>query len=336
MAPNQYKAINDILVEFGIEQGDEAVESALSRGIEITPLSLGNFESLRKRLNAIERSDQTGAISVISGPIKRALDDEIDLAASALEQSGNENVANLAKQARQSNVALKTEFDDKKITSKLIDSVARWSDKPKIEASQAYQKIMAPSTPIEDLDRVLTSLSKEGGRGKQAIKEMQGKAVLDLMDSAFGAGSRKISGVRTFGATPFSKSLEKSKPKIERLFKGNPKDLKRIQRLYGMAQEIIPPSGAVPKGSAGYFIDALNKAGIYSIATKVPGAGLLFDIAKDAGQSSAKRKMAEKAINANPKAKVIAKMIDRDYPQIAAALGIAGFSAPKQENQNQN
>ncbi len=331
IAPNQYKAINDLLVEYGIEQSEDAVASALSRGVEVTPLSLENFESMRKRLNAIGSSDQSGAINVIAGPLKKALDDEIDFAVKNIEGSPNADVAQLAKTARQSNIALKDEFDEAKITSKLIDSVKRGSSQPKIEASKAYQKIMSPNAPIEDLDRVLLSLG-ETPQGKAAIKDMQGRAVLDLLDSAFSAQSRQISGQRVFGATPYSKQFEKLEPKLDKLFADNPADLARLKQVYSISQDIIPPSGAVPKGSAGYFIDALNKAGVYSVATKVPFARELFEIAQGAGVSAAKRRQAEAAIDAKPGVRELAKMIDRDYPQIAATLGIAGIANTSEED----
>lgn len=324
LAPNQYKALNDILVEFGIEQSQDAVESAARRGITADPLGLENFESLRKRLGAIERSDQTGAIGVVIGPLRRALDDEIDLAVSSMESAGDD-IAAMAKAARQSNVALKTEFDEAKITSKLIDSVKRGSTQPKIEASKTYQKVMNPNEPIENLDRVLLSLKKEGALGAKAISEMKGRAVLDLIDSAFSAQSRQVAGQRIFGATPFSKQYEKLLPKLERLFEGDEKSFRRLKNIYERAQDIIPPAGAIPKGSAGYFIDALNKIGVYSIASKVPFAREVFELAQQAGQSATARRTAKKSLDAKPQVRETAQLISREYPQIAAAFGIAAI-----------
>jgi len=331
LAPNQFKALNDILVEFGIEQGQEAVESAAKRGVTSDPLGLENFESLRKRLGAIERSDQTGAISVVTGPLKRALDNEIDLVTEAMEGAGGK-IAETAKAARLSNVALKTEFDEAKITSKLIDSVKRGSTQPKVEVSKAYQKVMNPNEPIENLDRVLTSLKKGGALGAKAIDEMKGRAVLDLIDSAFTSQYRQVSGQRIFGADPFSKQYEKMLPKLEMLFDGDAKALKRIKNVYERAQDIIPPGGAVPKGSAGFFIDALNKIGIYSISLKVPFVREVFEVAQMAGRSATARQQAKKSLDAKPQVKEMAQLISRDYPQIAATLGIAAIIEREEEN----
>lgn len=330
LAPNQFKALNDILVEFGIEQGQEAVESAAKRGVTADPLGLENFESLRKRLNAIERSDPTGAIGVVTGPLRRALDDEIDLVVGAMEGAGGE-IAATAKAARLSNVALKTEFDEAKITSKMIDSVKKGSTQPKIEVSRAYQKVMNPNEPIENLDRVLGSLRKEGVLGAKAIDEMKGRAVLDLVDSAFSSQSRQIAGQRIFGAGSFSRQYEKLLPKLEKLFAEDPKALKRLKNVYERAQDIIPPGGALPKGSAGFFIDTLYKLGEYTAATKVPFTREIFEMMKKVGTGATTRQTAKKALDANPRMLETAQLISRDYPQIAATLGIAAIIEREEE-----
>jgi len=93
LVPQQAKVLNDLLEEFGVT-GRSAVEQ----------LSLANFEKFRKRLNNIEQSDQTGQISRATGPIKRALDEEIDLITRSLMDNGSANVSNLAKEARKSNI----------------------------------------------------------------------------------------------------------------------------------------------------------------------------------------------------------------------------------------
>lgn len=330
LAPTQHESLKDLLVEYGIDQTPEAVEDAIAQGIKPQPLGLSNFEEFRQDLNRIERSDISGSISLLTEPIKKALDDEVDAATSALESVGG-GIAQVAKDARKANALYKTEFDQAKITSKLIDSVKRGSTQPKIEASNAYNKVMAKGAPIEDLERVVESLAKEGALGNKAIKEMQSKAVMDLIDSAFSAQSRQIQGSRVFGATPYSKQFEALKPKLDVLFKNNKGDMKRLENIYNRAQDIIPPSGAVPKGSAGYFIDALNKMGVYSIMSKFPAAGPVLELFKSMGERANNRKLVEKALNAKPDVKEAAYSLDRDYPQIAASLGIAGISKEQDE-----
>lgn len=332
LSPNQSEAVKDLLIEYGVDQSAEAMEQAAKKGIETNMLSISNFEDFRVALNAIEKSDISGAISNVTSPIKKALDDEIDIATKNLESAGGD-IAQIAKDARSANALYKTEFDQAKITSKLIDSVKRGSTQPKIEASNAYNKVMAKGVPIEDLERVMQSLGKEGALGKKAIKEMQAKAVMDLVDSAFSAQSRQIQGTRVFGATPYSKQYEALKPKFDVLFNDDPKTLSRLDNLYNRAQDIIPPSGAVPKGSSGFFIDVLMRTGLYSIMSKFPAAGPVLELFRTMGEKASDRKLVDKALNAKPDVKATAYRLDRDYPQIAASLGIAGISKEQEETE---
>jgi len=331
--PNEMKTLDGLLNDFGMIDPSD-IDGFLKSGGDIEPLSLGNFERFRKRLNAIESSDQTGNMSRVIGPIKRALDEEIDVATRSLEGVGGE-IGEAAKNARQAHINLKTEFDPAKMTSKLIDSVKRGSDKAKIESSQVMDRIMAKNTPIEEIDRVMESLRKAGPDGKRAIQEMQGRAVLDLLDSAFSAQSRQVSGQRVFGATPFSKQFEKLEPKLKSLFKNDKAGYKRLENIYKVAQDIVPPNAAVPKGSAGFFIDVLNKIGVYSLAAKVPFARESLELLKKAGESAGSRKRVEKALDSNPSKKKkfidFSNMVNRDFPQLATVIGISSFL---QNNEN--
>ena len=85
----------------------------------------------------------------MTGPIKQALDEEIDLMSRTMELSPAPEVAQAAKDARRSHVALMTEFDPKAITTKLTDRAAWGSNEPKVYASKVYQQVMAKNTPIE-------------------------------------------------------------------------------------------------------------------------------------------------------------------------------------------
>ena len=324
---DKINALENALNEFGIIDPSD-IEGFLKSGGDIEPLNLGNFEDFRKILVDIEKADQSGTMSRIIIPIKKALDEEIDIASKSLEGVGGE-IAEAAKEARRSHIALRTEFDQAKMTSKLIDSVKRGSSKAKIEGSQVMDKLMAKATPIEEVDRVLESLRKAGPDGHRAIREMQGRAVLDLLDSAFTAQSRQVAGTRVFGATPYSKQFEKLRPKLESLFKGDKAGFKRLENVYKIAQDIIPPNAAIPKGSAGFLIDALSKMGVYGLASKFPGAGAALEVLKKAGESRIARKRVDKALDANPKRKKkiyeTMSLIKRDYPQLAFVLGVNAF-----------
>lgn len=331
-APQQFNALNDWLAEFGLRE--MPAEEMAMKGIEPEVLSLSNFEEFRKGLNRLSQSDQTGTIDVLVGPLKKALDEEVDMAAELFAGSGG-TIADTAKEARRTNMALRDEFDEKKITSKLIDSVSRGSTQPKIEASQAYGKLMANSAPIENLDRVIGSLKKSGAKGQQAIRGMRSQAVMDLLDSAFKAGSRQVKGERVFGATPFNKQYEKLQPKLELLFKDSPEEWKRLQNAYKVSQELVPPEGAIPRGSANVILDVAKKMGLYSLMTKVPGMDILLGAADSMARRSKDEAAVTKAINAKPEVRALASQIDREFPSLASALGIAGISTTG-EDENDN
>lgn len=322
-APEKFAAVMDELAEFGLSKANP--EELAKKGIEPEMLSLSNFEEFRKALRRISQSDQTGTIDNLIIPIKQALDEEVEMAAEQFAR-GSGNIAEVAKEARRSNVALKTEFDEKKITSKLIDAVSRGSTQPKVEASQVYSRLMANSAPIENLGRVIKSLKSSGARGQQAIGGMRAQAVMDLMDSAFRAGSRQVKGERVFGATPFVNQFKKLEPKLELLFKDSPEEFKRLKNAVKVAQDLIPPEGAVPRGSAGVILDIAKKTGLYSIMTKVPGADILLGMADSMAKKGKDEAALMKAINAKPQVKALAGQIDRELPALASALGIAGIS----------
>ena len=74
-APQGMKSLDQILTKYGIK---DPSSEAIEKGFKATPLTVDNFERFRKTLNAIERGDQTGAVSVATRPIKEALDNEVD------------------------------------------------------------------------------------------------------------------------------------------------------------------------------------------------------------------------------------------------------------------
>jgi hypothetical protein len=335
LVPAPYEALNRVLVEFGVNRSDEALEAAARSGIKpenIKPLDLSNAESFRKRLNNIMQSDKSGTISVIAGPIKQALDDEIAMMADTLAMSPVTEVAEAAKAARRANVALKTEFDEKAITSKLIDRKAWGSNEPKVYASQVYQQLMAKGTPIEQMRALTKSLNNAGGTGKLALDELRGQAVLDLMDSAMKAQTNKINGQLIFNGNSFAKAYKANEDKIRLLFADNPNQLKKLENIVARAKDITPSARMTPKGSgdinAGFFRMIANMVGFGSGVTTLGGA-----IASDAVGSRAMRKQAEKA--ANPRLDRVEhfnQIVLENYPRLAAGLGVSAVvSEPEQE-----
>lgn len=331
----QYNALTNLLTEFGVDLTPEGIKRASDQGIDITELSVGNAERLRKRLNAIERADPTGNTSRITGPIKSALDNEFDTAARALQESGSEDVSRAAKNARQSQIALKTEFDEKGLTKQLIDTKGYQSRLPKIEESRVYEKLAANNTSIEEFDRVVKSLDRAASKGKRAKDQIKSRMMLDLIDSGFSAKSRKINGEQVFGANAFLKRFEQLEPKLKSIM--TDQEFKRLKDFTLDAKDLVPPSGALPKGSAGFFVDALSKAGFFAMMDKVPYAGTATaNFLKKVGKTSQDLKTFNKAVAASPELKDAVNLLATDYPSLAVALGVPLLREddPQAENQN--
>lgn len=318
LAPSQTGALDDLLVEFGLNQSPEAVEAFAKSGGVVSPLTLGNFEDFRQALNLIERTDQTGAISVLTGPIKTALDAEAELIDGAVRNSGlsDEGVLETLKGARQRVRELKTEFSPQSITGKLID-VKRDGVTPVIEASQVTKRLLSPATPIEDLGNTLNVLSKSGEKGAQAIRDLQAGVVMQALEAALKAPSRKTSGVQTIGGNQFAKALDAfGEDKLDLLFADNQTLLSRLKSLRQIALDIEPASAATPKGSAPVILDALKRFG------RVPGVAPVVDLANFIIRAGADDRAVAKALKAKPEMKQIARQISDSYPSLANVIGL--------------
>lgn len=310
----QASRLKNLLSEFGV-----AVEGMpVDPDMFAEPLTVANSERFRKRLNRIDSADQTGESKLFTGPIREALDEEFDTAARALIANGSDDVARAAKEARLSHIALKSEFDEKGIVDQLIAPKVRGSNIPKVEDSQVYSKIVAPSMPIEQVESLIGSLGKAGSRGKRARNDLGSQMVMDLMDSAFSAKTRKINGERVFGATAFSNRYDALEPKLKAVL--SKEQFKKLSDFRAKAEDLIPPSGATPKGSAGFFIDALNTAGLLPLLGSfgVPGEALSGWV-KKTGQQAKNMKDVRKAIDPPADAETF---IANEYPALGAALGV--------------
>jgi hypothetical protein len=320
LVPTQAKALDDLLVEFGVSKDAAKVDEFLKAGDNVTPLDIGNFEDFRQGINAIERADQTGAIKVLTGPIKRALDNEASLIDDAARAAGvtDESILAPLTKARETVRQIKTEFSPDALTGKLV-KFKRDGVTPVIEASKAVDKVIGPNVPIENLERTLASLNKAGKDGKTAIKALQASVVFKALDDALKSPSRKVGGTQTLGGNQFDKSLRKfGDDRLNLLFADSPELLGRIKKLQKTAQDITPPSAAVPKGSAPIILDALQRFG------RLPVAAAAVDFVKFVVRAGADDRAVAQAIKANPSFSKSAKLIREDMPNLAFALGIGG------------
>lgn len=318
LAGSQINAVDDLLVEFGINKADDAVAAFTKSGGEITPLSIGNFEDFRSALNQIERADSTGAAKVVTGPLKSALDDEANLITQSIGGKASGNVLDTLKQARQTVRTMKTEFSPESITGRLID-VKRDGVTPVIEASRVVKELLRPGDAgIETLQRTMASLRASGNAGQKAIKDLQASTVLHALEASLKSPSRKVSGIETISGEQFAKALNNlGEEKLKEIFKGNEKMLSRLLNLKQTALDMSPAAAAVPKGSAPVILDILTRAG------SLPGLAAFRDAVNAVVKAGADERAVRRAMNAKPAYKQVLTTFEKDFPAIASAIGVS-------------
>jgi hypothetical protein len=325
------KEAEETLMDFGlVPPTDEMIEAGFTPEV----LTIENFDDLRQTLKAIARKDQSGATDVYIIPIVERMDKELDSIASTLESQGfDKSITEPLKQARKTVQQLKTEFSPQAITGRLI-GVKRDGVTPVIEASKAYSKLAAE--PVESVRRTIQSLTKAGEKGQHAIADLQTTTMLDLISAGFGTESRKINGVKVFNPIAFKNRIKSlGSDKLAAIFGSNKQALNKINNIEKIASDLIPPAGAMPKGSASVIMDLMNRLGVVAITGKLPGGQLLIEQMRRLSEGAATRAQVERAIAASPEVKQIAYMFDEVFPGVASAFGVAGIAA-SQQNQDQN
>lgn len=315
--------VMDTLAEYGIV---EPTERMLKEGVEPEVLSISNFEDLRQTLNFIEKGDQSKAVSVVTGKIKRALDREIDELAENIDTSVlSKDAIETLKEARSTTRQLKSEFSPKGFVDRLTQQKGDSLDMV-VEASKVYDKLAARSTPVEQVNRTINSL-KKAPDGEQALASLQTSIIMDLVDAGFGTESRQISGIRTFSPIAYKRRLKAiGEDKLAKIFENNKESFRKIRNVDKIASELVPPSGAVPKGSASVILDSLNSLGLASISTKVPGGAVLMGALKKIGEPIKTGVDVRKAMKADPEVMKTITLLDRTFPGLAYSLGISNLT----------
>ena len=324
--------VNDVrmaLARFGIDQSEESAELLQKAGIEAQPLTLANYDRFRKTLNRIERKDLTGAVSVATGPIKEALDAEVDAFSRHIAASGkaDDNVLEMLKEARKRVRTLKTEYSKESIAGRLIN-LKRDGYTPVTEASKVTNLLLKPNVPIEHLRRTLTSLGKAGKKGHVAIKEMQASVILNALEASLKAASRKAGGRATIGGYQFAKSLtDFGDDKLDLLFRGNKETLGKLRNLKQTALDREAAARAMPKGSADVNIDIAARMLTWT------GISSLVSIAKMAARPAIDSATMGRTLRSNPTVLRTATALERDFPALASALSIAAITTGTQEDE---
>lgn len=332
IAGSQMDALDSLLVEFGINKSDDAVAKFTEGGGEVIPMTLGSFEEFRAALNQIERSDTTRATSVIIAPIKEALDNEAMFVNDAVKKAGvtDEGVLDILEQARSRVRELKTEFSPQAISGRLT-GVRRDGVTPVIEASQVATELLRPGAPIENLQKTLQNLAKSGEPGKIAIQDLRAAVIMNALDVALQAPSRKTSGIQTISGNQFAKSLDKFGPdKLKLLFSGDRQALKVLEGLKQTGLDIEPASAATPKGSAPVILDIMRRMG------RLPGLAAAVDAVDFVVKAGADDRAVAKSLKAKPEIAKTLEDFDRDFAGIASAIGVREFLIRVRELQENN
>lgn len=327
--------VMDTLAEYGLADPSER----LLKDPDFVPsaLTIQNFEEVNQILKGIARNDPSGATGNLVGRITTAIDDEVaNLADSAQALNLSESVIKPLKQARQVVTELKSEFNPKALSGALVE-VKRGSDEPVIYGSKVYDKLVSKASPIEGVRATMANLRRAGPKGEQAIGDLQSTTMLDLLEAGFGTKSRKIEGIPVFNPNAFQRRMERiGDEKLKAIFQTNPSTLQRLKNIEKISTSLIPPANATPKGSAPVLMDIMQRLGAAGISTKVPGASLFFDKMADIAENYGTRKAVKEAMKADPDLAKVAYRLDREFPGIASALGIAGVSTVEEGDTNES
>lgn len=300
-------------------------------------LSLGNFEEMRKRLNRLidKKDDRTKAIV---RPVIRALDNEIDRVTDALAglPSGQRNMAVIeaAKNARSQARSLKQEFADNGIVEALIKT-KRDGTTDFTQASHVFNKLFKPSTrssTFEDVGAVMSSLEKAGKPGKTAIRDLQSRVVLDLIDAGFSSRSRQIAGQVLFNANAFNRRLKGyGEKELTRLFAGNKQGLKNLVKIGRLGEQISPTASEALKGSESLIFEMTRRTGL----GRVPGVALILDAIGTLSSRAGDRRAVFDALTKDPKLFKAVRHIEDTLPGVARALGIPSLLMENEEDATQ-
>ncbi len=347
-SPQAMESLQTILAKYGIMDPPE------SASVTVTPLTLNNVERFRKTLNRIGRGDTTGAVNVAVGPIRDALDRELvemaestgEVAKRVSRKSGIiefgapkgsaevEQIRGLTdtlREARSTVKQMKTEFDPASLVGQLTRPRKRGSQVPLVEASKVYDKITGKAAPVEQVRKVVQSLTDAGEAGEQGLQALQATTMMDLIESGFSTPSRKIDGVPMFNPVAFKRRLKNvGMDKVEAVFKNRPDLVKKIKNIDMIAADLIPPDRAVPKGTSDNLLDVLGALGVTTIVGRVPVVGgavrAAGGIAGEAAERVGTRRSVREALDATPE---VQELIDQSFPAISGVLrGAPTATAP--------
>lgn len=327
--------INDLLMKYGVI---EPSEDFLSKGRQIRPLTMESYDSLRKALNQFMSPDMPSANRVIVPNLIKAIDQEAADMALELERQGvADSVLSPLKEARQVVREMKTTFDPKAIAGQLTDFKRGGNVRVK-EASQVYDTLMRPSTPVENVRSLMATLRK-APNGDAAQSALQQSIMLDLIDAAYSTPSNTINNVPVFNQNAFNRRLQAiGDDKLKAIFGNNPEGLARIRNFERIAKMMQTDAIAKIKGSQGVITELANNIGLTMLSSKVPILPIILEGARRLDVGAQTRKEVVGALNDIPDILPEQRALIERYPNLSRAISYSaapiGVSAVIQ-NQNQ-
>lgn len=338
----EVQSVLDIMTKYGVIDDAASVkkylsETTLGQPNEITQLNAANHDRFRKAINRVTKRHPD--VSALTGPIKSALDGEVNFISDALVRAGaSDSAIDTIKQARDAVTDLKTAFDPSSAAERIIKK-KRGSRAPMVEVSKVFDEVAKANKPVEHIERLFKVFDRAGPSGQKAIGNFQAKVVQDLIDGAFSAKSRNIDGRQLIARAGYDRVVKSiGKDKIEVIFKGNKKALERLDDISKTLDDITPSGFEVPKGSGNVILDVLEKVGVNTIAAKIPGARETLFVFKDIAGKGRDAKIIENALKGTPKQKKLAfKRLDtmqQQMPHLYKALAIGSLVGPRDSEQD--
>lgn len=300
------KAVVRAFEDFGlVEKGQRSGGLDLITGdTPVDKLTLANLNRFRARIN--NAFDSTKPKEVVArGRIIKAIDDIEEEVVNAFDDAGFSGadtpkvIQDAAKRARQSVIDEKKVFNQNDVIEKLVSpkrAGLNAKESPLVAASKTFDKIFTKSTPVEDVRKLVNTLSNQGSdESLEAIGNLQASTMLNLLDSAVKPSSKLVdeSGttVNVFSGAKLNRRIEQiGEDKIRAIFKNNPEALKSLARLRKIGNAMITPEEAVQKGSLppgvlNTVFDTISK-------TKgVPVVGAAADVGEKIQTGAASRKV---------------------------------------------
>lgn len=241
-------------------------------------------------------------------------------------------IGELSKEARSIVREMKTEFSPQSLSGKLIN-VKQDGVTPVIQTQQIYDHLLKPGKragTAHDLQQVMDNFEKAGAKGENAVKALQSKVVLELLEEGFKDVSNTSSGKQLFNSGAFNKLLKNyGEEELNIVFKNNKQALKHLKNIGEVGQLTTPSRFEALKGSGGFFVDfgKLFKDVGEGILKKMWIVKDISAVAKFAYDKTATRN----ALKNNPRLKESYDYIKKTYPGLFNAIEVAATNKKPKE-----